>query len=565
MISDSDQLEFIFSSQAVPATPQNVHPYPSDSYWSKSANEDTIWMAMSKCSNGEWSDWSIMKIKGEKGDTGEKGRDGVNGSQLRYLGTWNSTKCYCFQSRVAVSETLSNNVYKYDGKLYTDIAKPSSIWSQDGILYIDVVSVVKDKVERYFQATQNSCGVPPLSDAGNVNTGWEEAQHFGMLLTDYMIAKVIDASKVSANEIIIKDSDDKVIGGITNSTSPTLPDKEEHLVFWTGSDGNDSEGKAGDSSKNAKFKVYDDGRIVCAGINSQINGLATSTQEVIVELADLPYIEDGNYFYLDFTQYGPNILIKNSNTQITDEIANYSLAIDFPAYCFSGDLVKDNGSATHAFSKLGVSTTSSGYMDSVYSYMNFVDKYKRTNVRIRTNNIELPGLLKLRGCLTMQKTIGDQSSTGYSNPLQTVESYTNLIDCSVGAAVANPYTSTDSINSYYDISYPYNTNQNSFVLSSNNNGVCIMDYPIYTSLVKDEKTGEQTRSSVVSFDLCFTPKVFSINNQGSNLSANSSFADISSSMYHGVYWETRDVYHPATSEMIATTYDFAEKPSTYIK
>ena len=92
-----------------------------------------------------------------------------------------------------------------------------------------------------------------------------------------------------------------------------------------------------------------------------------------------------------------------------------------------------------------------------------------------------------------------------------------------------------------------------------------MDYPIYTSLVKDEKTGEQTRSSVVSFDLCFTPKVFSINNQGSNLSSNSSFADISSSMYHGVYWETRDVYHPATSEMIATTYDFAEKPSTYIK
>ena len=564
-VSDSDKIEFIFSSDVAPTTPKNIHPYVDDASWSKKADSSTIWMAISRYTNFAWSDWSIMKIKGEKGDTGEKGRDGVNGSQLRYLGTWNQTKCYCFQSCIAVKETLDNNTYKYDGKLYTDIAKPNELWSQNGIIYIDVVSIVKDGKERYFQATKNSCGVSPLTSSGNVNTGWEEAAHFGMLITDYMIAKVIDASKVSANEIIIKDTNNKIIGGMTNNISPTLPDKEEHLVFWTGSDGNDSVGKAGDSSKNAKFKVYDDGRISCTGINSEINGLATSTSEVVVELTDLPYVEndDGRYFYLDFTQYGPNILIKNTNTQITDELSNYSLAIDLPAYCFQGNVIKGNSSAAHAFSKLGIKESSSEYINAVYSYMNFVDKYKRTNVRIRANNISLPNPLRLRGCLTMQKTIGNQQSTGYNNPLTMVESYANLIDCSTGNAVDSVYTNTDSINNYYDMSYPYNTNQNSLIMSSNNNGTCIMDYPIYASSVYDESSSDS--DDTVSFDLYFIPKVFSVNNQGSNIQNTASFSDVLSTMYRGVYWETHDVYHPASPEMIASTYDSAKKPSTYIK
>lgn len=40
--------------------------------WSDSP-EDPIWMIVSTCNNGVWSDWSLSRIKGEKGDKGDAG------------------------------------------------------------------------------------------------------------------------------------------------------------------------------------------------------------------------------------------------------------------------------------------------------------------------------------------------------------------------------------------------------------------------------------------------------------------------------------------------------------
>lgn len=544
-------------------------------------------MAMSKCSNGEWSDWSIMKIKGEKGDTGENGRDGANGSQLRYLGAWNSTKCYCFQSRVAVSETLSDDVYKYDGKLYADIAKPGGIWSQDGILYIDVVSVVRDKAERYFQATQNSCGIPPLSDAGNVNAGWEEAQHFGMLVTDYMIAKVIDASKVSANEIIIKDGNDKVIGGMTNSTSPTLPDKEEHLVFWTGSDGNDSEGKAGDSSKNARFKVYDDGRVVCSGIDSEINGLATAASEVVLDLADLPVVKvlktlekdaDGNYvhevdaYYIDFTQYGTNISLVGTATPAEGGSDPY-IAVDLPCYWRrngSDTYFDDHSTVPATFEKLGFSGVlgdgqRAAYRDAVDRYVNFVNKYKNARVSIRAYGLENISGLMVRGCLTAEYV-----ANGASFPSKIP--YDAFVACStsvVGYKAAglngqtyNEYNGTDSLNGYHEF---LATDVSGIVSCSfvptgiDAEGDCGYCYPLVTRVA--EGTG------YTCFDLSFSARSFEVT--GSERVKFQGIGDYLTELGQlptGTFWMTTGVAIPSLLDIDAMLGgQLPQKPSTYIK
>lgn len=67
--------------------------------------------------------------------------------------------------------------------------------------------------------------------------------------------------------------------------------KEENLVIWAGDSKINEEGQkvgvggaANDVvGKNATFKVYADGRVVCSGVDSKINGLVTSTSETYVD------------------------------------------------------------------------------------------------------------------------------------------------------------------------------------------------------------------------------------------------------------------------------------------
>ena len=67
-MTDTADFDVEFSSVASPNPPVN-HPN-TNTQWSNTANESTIWMATSTKKNGVWSDWSVSKIKGEKGDKG---------------------------------------------------------------------------------------------------------------------------------------------------------------------------------------------------------------------------------------------------------------------------------------------------------------------------------------------------------------------------------------------------------------------------------------------------------------------------------------------------------------
>lgn len=76
-MTDTVDFDVEYSSLTAPSPPSG-HPNTNPE-WSNDAGSDTLWMATSRCKNGEWSDWQISKIKGESGKDGADGKDGVDG------------------------------------------------------------------------------------------------------------------------------------------------------------------------------------------------------------------------------------------------------------------------------------------------------------------------------------------------------------------------------------------------------------------------------------------------------------------------------------------------------
>ena len=207
--------------------------------------------------------------KGDKGDDGKPGKDGNNGSpglpgsQIRFLGEWNATKRYCYQSQYNGVETWNEAKKKWE---YTIDGHEANGWNTTGLKYIDVVTYK----EKYYQAKENSMGENPKTSGRY----WQQADQFGALITETMIANAIDANGISAREILLKydgDVRNGYIGGMCDSQSETFTGqvtKEKDLVIWAGDskikDGQKI-GVGGDANdvvgKNATFKVYADGRL----------------------------------------------------------------------------------------------------------------------------------------------------------------------------------------------------------------------------------------------------------------------------------------------------------------
>ena len=320
------------------------------------------------------------------------------------MGEWNVTKRYCYQSQYNGVETWNEAKKEWE---YTIDGHEANGWNTTGLMYIDVVTYEK----KYYQAVANSMGENPKTSGGY----WQQADQFGALITETMIANAIDANGISAREILLK-YDGNVshgyIGGMCDSESETFKEpgtKEDNLVLWVGdyqmTDGEKTGvgGAAGGTvGKNAAFKVYADGRVVCSGVDSKINGLATSTSEVRINVVDLEKNTDssGNvWYYFNFTKYGQNVLIYDTRTENQNK---ESLVIDMPAYLYkqepwsngeSGLVIQDT------FSNRGLTTT-----DEVSQYIRFVNQYRTTNVRIRCSNLKCGGGVFLRGGLAYDTT-----------------------------------------------------------------------------------------------------------------------------------------------------------------
>lgn len=488
--------------------------------------------------------------KGDKGDDGKPGKDGNNGSpglpgsQIRFLGEWNATKRYCYQSQYNGVETWNEAKKEWE---YTIDGHEANGWNTTGLKYIDVVAYEK----KYYQAKANSMGENPKTSGGY----WQQADQFGALITETMIANAIDANGISAREILLK-YDGNVrngyIGGMCDSESETFKEpgtKEDNLVLWVGDyqmiDGKKTGvgGAAGGTvGKNAAFKVYADGRVVCSGVDSKINGLATSTSETYVDFSQLPQQYDGSIrsLYFDFGNYGSNIVLTNKTG-----IEDVQLLIDLPAYAFTGN---NTITEINAFKLRGLSTE-----DDIKKYIKYVDKFKSTEIRVRGIGLGSMYEIKMRGCLSIGLNMSGSQTYGYEPFKLPQISYDDMIKSSLqeGIGSSDSILTTikmNSINKYVELSTYGDT--------TNNQVVCVptqrldMDHFSLNYLATNHGTSEQ---SSISFDFRARAHVFDSHDQKLLIDSktNDSFGTYQEVMYHGVFWETFDVSEMSTYEMLS--------------
>ena len=488
--------------------------------------------------------------KGDKGDDGKPGKDGNNGSpglpgsQIRFLGEWNATKRYCYQSQYNGVETWNEAKKKWE---YTIDGEEANGWNTTGLKYIDVVTYDK----KYYQAKVNSIGENPKTSSGY----WQQADQFGALITETMIANAIDANGISAREILLKydgNVQNGYIGGMCDSESETFKEpgtKEDNLVLWVGDyqmiDGKKTGvgGAAGGTvGKNAAFKVYADGRVVCSGVDSKINGLATSTSETYVDFSQLPQQYDGSIrsLYFDFGNYGSNIVLTNKTG-----IEDVQLLIDLPAYAFTGNNIITE---INAFKLRGLSTE-----DDIKKYIKYVDKFKSTEIRVRGIGLGSMYEIKMRGCLSIGLNMSGSQTYGYAPFKLPQISYDDMIKSSLqeGIGSSDSILTTikmNSINKYVELSTYGDT--------TNNQVVCVptqrldMDHFSLNYLATNHGTSEQ---SSISFDFRARAHVFDSHDQKLLIDSktNDSFGTYQEVMYHGVFWETFDVSEMSTYEMLS--------------
>lgn len=516
--------------------------------------------------------------KGDKGEDGNPGKDGNNGSpglpgsQIRFLGEWNATKRYCYQSQYNGVETWNAEKKKWE---YTIDGHEANGWNATGLKYIDVVTCEK----KYYQAVANSMGKNPKTSGGY----WQQADQFGALITETMIANAIDANGISAREILLKydgNASNGYIGGMCDSESETFKEpgtKEDNLVLWVGDyqmiDGKKTGvgGAAGGTvGKNAAFKVYADGRVVCSGVDSKINGLATSTSEAKINVVDLEKSTDssGNvWYYFNFTKYGPNVLIYDTRTANQN---NESLVIDMPAYLYQQEPWSNDGHGlviNETFTKRGLTTT-----DQVEQYIRFVNQYRTTNVRIRCVNLKCGGGVFLRGSLAYDTTamtkyddfdvdlrISHSDLLRHSMTVESIDKYFNMW----GVNIKHKDETDPNNNTYIFTVLP-----NRLYDKENNSGKIETFYDmarVTTGGFGDYQPGADTMTDYTNsnFDISFVPHSLTIEDQKvlNDLTASSS-----NSYYFGMFWISENIIRclKQEGEIISTAGD-STLPDSYDK
>lgn len=516
--------------------------------------------------------------KGDPGDPGKPGKDGINGSpglpgsQIRFLGEWNATKRYCYQSQYNGVETWNAEKKKWE---YTIDGHEANGWNTTGLMYIDVVTYEK----KYYQAVENSIGENPKTSSGY----WQQADQFGALITETMIANAIDTNGISAREILLKydgNVQNGYIGGMCDSESEIFKEpgtKEDNLVLWIGDyqmiDGKKTGvgGAAGGTvGKNAAFKVYADGRVVCSGVDSKINGLATSTSEVRINVVDLEKSTDssGNaWYYFNFTKYGPNVLIYDTRTENQN---NESLVIDMPAYLYkqqpwsngeSGLVIQDT------FSSRGLTTT-----DEVSQYIRFVNQYRTTKVRIRCTNLKCGGGVFLRGGLAYDTTamtkyddfdvdlrISHSDLLRHSMTIESIDKYFNMW----GVNIKHEDKTDSNNNTYIFTVLPnrrYDKENNSGKIETFYDMARVTTGGFGTYQPEDDTMTDYTNSN---FDISFVPHSLTMEDQKvlNDLTASSS-----KSYYFGMFWISENIIRCLKQEgEIISTGGTSTLPDSYDK
>ena len=218
--------------------------------WHTNATSAAIWMSQkvaASASDGAWG--TPIKIKGDKGDDGEKGDKGDKGDQ----GVQGIQGCIIRSSEWKTGVTYRNDESLTSGTRYIDIVakkntSPSSLYGWD--MYM-------------CKSTHTSSS----SNGPGNTTYWTAVNEMAPIFTSLIIAKNASIDFVQGNELIIKDSNNNVVAGLTGGSSKeagTTP-----VRIWAG----------GNVPGNAPFRVDQNGNLVAT--KADITGTITATGGVI--------------------------------------------------------------------------------------------------------------------------------------------------------------------------------------------------------------------------------------------------------------------------------------------
>ena len=196
-----------------------------------------------------WAEKGDTGAKGDKGDDGEKGDKGDKGDQ----GVQGIQGCIIRSSEWKTGVTYRNDESLTSGTRYIDIVakkntSPSSLYGWD--MYM-------------CKSTHTSSS----SNGPGNTTYWTAVNEMAPIFTSLIIAKNASIDFVQGNELIIKDSNNNVVAGLTGGSSKeagTTP-----VRIWAG----------GNVPGNAPFRVDQNGNLVATKAN--ITGTITATDGVI--------------------------------------------------------------------------------------------------------------------------------------------------------------------------------------------------------------------------------------------------------------------------------------------
>lgn len=227
--------------------------------WHTNATSSAIWMSQkvaASASDGAWG--TPIKIKGDKGDDGEKGDKGDDGEKgdkgdKGDQGVQGIQGCIIRSSEWKTGVTYRNDESLTSGTRYIDIVakkntSPSSLYGWD--MYM-------------CKSTHTSSS----SNGPGNTTYWTAVNEMAPIFTSLIIAKNASIDFVQGNELIIKDSNNNVVAGLTGGSSKeagTTP-----VRIWAG----------GNVPGNAPFRVDQNGNLVATKAN--ITGTITATGGVI--------------------------------------------------------------------------------------------------------------------------------------------------------------------------------------------------------------------------------------------------------------------------------------------
>ena len=187
-----------------------------------------------------------------------KGEQGLQGCTLRNRGEYNATATYINQQNYVPQTTIENRYIDYVFYNISDTLQS----------HYYMVNPNQTHTGDYISIT----GIAPTTENVGTDKAWILATETNFEYIKYLVANVIDASEISANEIVVK-RDQTIVAGITQGDSTQTA--ANNAIMWAGTATSSSDQT---DVKASPFVVYEDGHVKASNI--EINGTGSFTGNI---------------------------------------------------------------------------------------------------------------------------------------------------------------------------------------------------------------------------------------------------------------------------------------------